>query len=223
MRSTQKQIEKAIIGQRLAIARESLGLKQRELAIILGYETYAPIKDMETGVTQLKRPIAKLLEVTVGIRERWLFDGEEPMVKEPPSISPAPAPSRPPHSIPIISWVQAGDWSEVSDPFQPGFAEEWVDTTETNNPNAFALTVHGDSMEPEFAEGDIITVDPGRAYCSGSYVIAKNGEEATFKQLILDGSSVFLKPLNERYPIKDMTGIEIRIVGVVIEKRKRYM
>lgn len=77
-------------------------------------------------------------------------------------------------------------------------------------------------MEPEFIEADIVTVDPGRQAVSGSYVIAKNGDEATFKQLVIDGASVYLKPLNSRYPIKDMTGIEFRIIGVVVEKRKRY-
>jgi SOS-response transcriptional repressor LexA len=140
-------------------------------------------------------------------------------ITEPSNISPAPPPTK---RIPIVSWVNAGDWSKAVDPFHPGYAEDWIDTAATSNINAFALVVHGDSMEPEFAEGDIITVDPGRAYCSGSFVVAKNGEEATFKQLILDGPNVFLKPLNERYPIKDMTGVEMRIVGVVVEKRKRY-
>lgn len=135
------------------------------------------------------------------------------------NISPGPPIQK---KIPVVSWVQAGGWSDVVDQYQPGYAEEWIDTAATNHPNAFALTVRGDSMEPEFTEGDIITVDPGRAYCSGSFVVAKNGEEATFKQLILDGTNVFLKPLNERYPIKDMTGVEMRIVGVVVEKRKRY-
>lgn len=138
---------------------------------------------------------------------------------EPSNISPAPPSIK---RIPIVSWVNAGDWSKAVDPFHPGYAEDWIDTAVTSNINAFALVVHGDSMEPEFTEGDIITVDPGRAYCSGSFVVAKNGEEATFKQLILDGTNVFLKPLNERYPIKDMTGVEMRIVGVVVEKRKRY-
>lgn len=135
------------------------------------------------------------------------------------NISPGPSTQK---KIPVISWVQAGGWSDVIDQFQPGHAEEWIDTVATSHPNAFALTVRGDSMEPEFAEGDIITIDPGRAYYSGSFVVAKNGEEATFKQLILDGPNVFLKPLNERYPIKDMTGVEMRIVGVIVEKRKRY-
>lgn len=124
--------------------------------------------------------------------------------------------------IPVISWVQAGDWVETDDPFQPGYAEEWINNTATNHPNAFALVVHGDSMEPEFREGEIITIDPGREAINGSYIIAKNGDEATFKQLVIDGSSVFLKPLNPRYPIRDMTGIEFRVIGVVVFKGKGY-
>nr|WP_240194879.1 S24 family peptidase [Desulfobulbus rhabdoformis] len=73
--------------------------------------------------------------------------------------------------------VQAGDWQDVFDPYQPGFAEDWVLTTETNNPNAFALVIHGDSMEPEFLEGDIVTVDSGRDAINGSYVIGKNARK----------------------------------------------
>jgi len=124
--------------------------------------------------------------------------------------------------IPVISLVQAGEWSEMNDPLHPWEAEKWINTTSTNHPNAFALVVQGDSMEPEFTEGDIITIDPGRAYENGSYVIVKNGTEATFKQLVIDGDSVYLKPLNGRYPIKDVTGIEFKIVGVVVEKTKKY-
>lgn len=160
----------------------------------------------------------------------WLTTGEGPMFKKlgvennsigPSNISPGPSMEHA-RKIPVISWVKAGEWQDVFDPYQPGFAEDWVLTTETNHPNAFALTIQGDSMEPEFLEGDIVTVDPGRDAINGSYVVAKNGEEATFKQLVIDGSNVYLKPLNTRYPIKDITGIEIKIVGVVVEKRKRY-
>lgn len=129
---------------------------------------------------------------------------------------------KPSINIPLISWVQAGEWQFAADPFQPGQADEWIETSATSSENAYALTVHGDSMEPEFREGDIIIIDPRRRAENGSYVIVKNGVEATFKQFVTDGLSVFLKPLNDRYPIRDMTGIEFRIVGVVVEKRKRY-
>ncbi len=128
-----------------------------------------------------------------------------------------------PRDVPLISWVQAGEWQAVHDPFHPGYAEEWIDTNATRSEQAFALTVHGDSMEPEFRDGDIVVVDPDRVPAAGSFVVVKNSsDEATFKQLIFDGGSVYLKPLNDRYPIRDMTGVEFQIVGVVVEKRKRY-
>ena len=92
----------------------------------------------------------------------------------------------------------------------------------TNSPNLLRFEVHGDSMEPEFLEGDIIVVDPGLDPNSGDYVIAKNGEEATFKQLVVDGKGKFLKPLNPRYPIRDITGKETRIVGVVVRCEREF-
>lgn len=146
----------------------------------------------------------------------------EVVAAEPSNVSPAPRPRIAPRMIPVVSWVQAGDFIDSQAQTTPGYADDWVETFETASQNAFALVVHGDSMEPEFRDGDIITVDPERQAENGSYVIVKNGVEATFKQLVWDGSSVFLKPLNDRYPIRDMTGTEVRIVGVVVEKRKRY-
>lgn len=77
-------------------------------------------------------------------------------------------------------------------------------------------------MEPEFVDGGVVVVDPGLDVHSGDYVIAKKGDEATFKQLVMDGSGIFLKPMNNRYPIKEITGGEMRIVGVVVAKGKRY-
>ena len=109
-------------------------------------------------------------------------------------------------------------WANPDCPTTPGIADEWYATTATRSPHAFALVVHGDSMEPKFLEGEVIVVDPDKQRESGSYVIAKNGDEATFKRLLRDGSSVFLVPLNERYKPKDMTGISFKIVGVVVQK-----
>jgi len=130
--------------------------------------------------------------------------------------------------VPLISWVQAGNWTGVVDNYSPGDGEELILTTKKVGNNAFALRVTGDSMEPEFREGETIIVDPDRAPANGSYVIARidggvdgNGE-ATFKRLIWDGGRTYLKPINDRYPLMDMTGREFRIVGVVVEKRKEY-
>lgn len=123
--------------------------------------------------------------------------------------------------VPLISWVQAGDWSEATDLMQPGVAEDWIETGVKVLAHTFALRVRGDSMEPEFVDGTILVVEPELEANPGDYVIAKNGDgEATFKQLIRDGGDFYLKPLNDRYPIKPLGNA--RIIGVVREAVKRY-
>jgi len=126
--------------------------------------------------------------------------------------------------VPVISWIQAGGWQDVDEQFHPDDAEDWIHTTATSHPKAFALVVKGDSMEPLFLEGETIIVDPGREAMNGNYIIAKNGDnEATFKQLVVDGPNVYLRPLNtELYKQWDMTGVEFRIIGVVVAKEQRY-
>jgi SOS-response transcriptional repressor LexA len=123
--------------------------------------------------------------------------------------------------VPVISWVQAGDWSHAADLLQPGEGLEWVETGVSVQAHTFALRVDGDSMEPEFSSGSVIVVEPDMEAYPGDYVIAKNGDnEATFKQLVRDGADYYLKPLNPRYPIKPLAGA--RIIGVVREQVKRY-
>jgi SOS-response transcriptional repressor LexA len=72
-----------------------------------------------------------------------------------------------------------------------------------------------------FRDGDIIFVDPVKDYENGSLVIAKlsDGDEATFKQIVMEGRRVFLKPLNPNWPepIIELPS-DAMICGVVISK-----
>lgn len=124
--------------------------------------------------------------------------------------------------VPLISWVSAGYFCEVIDNFHPGDAEEWISTTVAVSPNSYALRVRGDSMEPDFPEGSIIIVDPRREPQPGNYVIAKNGGEATFKQLTKDGADRYLKPLNPQYPIK-LIDEHMIICGVVVSMERKLV
>ncbi|WP_417070790.1 LexA family protein [Niveibacterium terrae] len=123
--------------------------------------------------------------------------------------------------IPLISWVQAGNFAEATDLLNIGDAIEWVESSVQPHENTFALRVAGDSMEPDFPAGTVLIVEPDLEAHPGDYVIAKNGDqEATFKQLVKDGADWYLKPLNPRYPIKALTGC--RIVGVVRAAERRF-
>lgn len=122
--------------------------------------------------------------------------------------------------VPLISWVQAGEFRDANDQFQPGYADNYVETTVTVGVHTFALRVKGDSMEPNFPDGVILIIEPDLDYQPGDYVIAKNGDhEATFKQLIKDGADWYLKPINNRYPIKPLgTSTIIGVVREAIQK-----
>lgn len=82
---------------------------------------------------------------------------------------------------------------------------------------SFALRVLGDSMAPEFREGEIIIVEPEGLAVDGSYVLAWHGDEWTFRQLRRDGAQWRLRALNPAYP--DAPAIDLSAVrGVVIQK-----
>ena len=127
--------------------------------------------------------------------------------------------------IPMISWVSAGLFSEVIDLYEPGYAEDWVDSFRPHSPGTFALRVKGDSMvspnplEQSFPHNCIILVDPERPVSSGSRVIAryKPTNEASFKVYIEDGERKFLRPLNPTYSPVELNH-QYDLIGVVFEK-----
>ena len=125
--------------------------------------------------------------------------------------------------VPVISWVAAGHWDEARDEFHPGDADEWI-ASEVRGENIFAVRVKGDSMEPEFLEGDIIIVMPRVKPDPGDYVIVRNEEgEATLKQLKQYGQTQVLHPLNPKYTDIELSKkYQYAIVGKVLEKKKRY-
>ncbi len=121
--------------------------------------------------------------------------------------------------VPVISWTQADYWREASEP--TGEYEEYV---EIDSNGAFALRVRGDSMEPEFYEGDIIIINPALKQEHNDYLVVSNEDgETTFKQLKKYGKTRVLHPLNPKYDDIELNrAIEYSIIGVVIEKKKKY-
>jgi SOS-response transcriptional repressor LexA len=84
---------------------------------------------------------------------------------------------------------------------------------------SFALLVLGDSMMPEFDDGDVIVVEPEGLAGDGSYVVAQVGGEWTFRQLVRRDGRWQLRALNAVYPavaLDDLSAVR----GVVIQKSK---
>ncbi len=84
----------------------------------------------------------------------------------------------------------------------------------------FALTVLGDSMVPEFVEGHVIIIDPEGIIKNGAFVLAIYNGEYIFRQLIMENDKYFLKPLNNHYPMLEISGLDA-IKGVIIQRAGR--
>lgn len=128
--------------------------------------------------------------------------------------------------VPILSWIQAGEWCGIIDNFEPGKAEEWLPCPIRHGPRTYALIVRGISMfDPtgmySFKDGDTVFVDPDRDAGHHSLVIARldDAHEPTFKQLIIEGDHRMLQALNPSWPnrIIRVNG-NWSICGVVIGK-----
>lgn len=123
---------------------------------------------------------------------------------------------------PLISWVQAGKWKEIDmEVLQQTSDTIFYQHTANVSDEAFALRVKGDSMTSltggkSIPEGSVIIVDPCLGAEHGKVVVAmlNDSEEATLKQLVIDGGAKYLKPFNNSYPTMPING-NCTIIGVV--------
>ena len=83
----------------------------------------------------------------------------------------------------------------------------------------FALLVLGDAMAPEFAEGDVIVVEPEGLASDGAFVVAQARGEWVFRQLARAGDGWELRALDPRHPAIPIADLAC-VRGVVIQKSR---
>ena len=118
--------------------------------------------------------------------------------------------------VPIINKVAAGYPTDFDDLDYPvGVADEYLRCPDVHDPNAFAVRVVGDSMEPKFHEGDIIIFSPKVEVRNGDdcFVRFATPHETTFKRVFREQNDmVRLQPRNEKYAPTMVEGK--RITGI---------
>ena len=111
--------------------------------------------------------------------------------------------------------------------------EDILDTEEISpnmlkgNKQYFGLRVKGNSMEPEYLDGDTLILEKVDDCESGDdCVVMVNGDEGTFKRVFKNEQGIILQPLNPTYsPLvysnEDIENLPVRILGVVVEFRRK--
>jgi len=106
--------------------------------------------------------------------------------------------------VPVINNVAAGYPQNFTDLDYPtSIADEYVRCVDLHDAQAFGARVVGDSMEPEFHEGDIVVFSPNSPARNGDdcFVRFEDDGGTTFKRYYQDSpETIRLQPLNSAYP-----------------------
>lgn len=111
--------------------------------------------------------------------------------------------------------------------------EDIIDTEEISadmlkgDKQFFGLKVKGDSMFPDYLDGDTLILEKTNDFENGQdCVVMINGNDGTFKRVFKNEQGVILQPLNNNYqPMiysnEQIETLPIRIIGRVVELRRK--
>ncbi|AHG75406.1 LexA family repressor/S24 family protease [Mannheimia varigena USDA-ARS-USMARC-1296] len=214
------------LGERIKKFRMALGLNQKDFAEACGkLDTrekaskwgQSRIGNYETGTRTPDLEDIRIISSVLNIEPSDLAFGSSNII--PATIGTT--------KVPLISYIQAGQWTGIDDFRESCGDYEYILTDLDVSENAFALEIKGDSMNPDFIEGDRVIIDPDVQPHAGEFVAAINGDyEATFKKyrpledLDAYGRQHFeLIALNPDYHKLSTLKQEIRIIGTMVEHR----
>jgi len=211
--------ENGFSGEVLREFRRAHKLTQVELANLLNIDrTY--LARLETGD---KVPSSRLQSDIKETISRYESDkrlasklAERPMFSD--HALPARLKSR---DIPVVSWAAAGKATDYQD-----LATQIDETvgSHVTDPNAFAVIIEGDSMEPEFKAGDRVVVAPNLEARNGDVVLAKLVKGGVllkkFKRTGTNGTTIRLRSENRDYEDMELAAEDLDFVYPVMEFKR---
>lgn len=121
--------------------------------------------------------------------------------------------------IPVIGFAQAGDNGYFDDAGYPtGSGWEEIVFPDIGDPNAYALMVSGDSMEPLYRDGDRIIISPVANIRGGDRVIVKTGKgEIMAKELVRrTAQRIELRSINPEYENPVLPTAEVEWIARIL-------
>lgn len=111
--------------------------------------------------------------------------------------------------------------------------EDIIDTEEIStdmlkgSKQYFGLKIKGNSMSPEYLDGDTIILEKVDDCESGQdCVVMVNGNDGTFKRVFKNETGIILQPLNPEfqpliYTNEQIKSLPVRVIGKVVELRRK--
>lgn len=177
---------------RLLELRKTLNLTQEEMGQRLGISSnYVSL--LEGG----KRQPSTNLVMTLSHLESAHSEGVT-LQRVGGKVSKAAAAGSTFRSIPVVGWAHAGDAATYEE-LPKGWQREIP--TECRDPNAFAVVLEGESMEPRYSAGDMLILQPGVEPFSGCLAVCRFKDDGiVFRRVEFLPDEVRLIALNSSYP-----------------------
>jgi repressor LexA len=199
---------------RIKELREEHGLQQKMLAIDLNV-SQPTICDWESGkkLPSFKSTI-KIADY-FSVSTDYLLGKTNIRMTIPPKAIRVPVLGRIAAGIPIEAIEDILDWEEIPADMGKGGAE------------FFALQITGDSMSPDYIEGDVVIFQKTVTCESGDEcAVIVNGEDATFKKVIKRENGIMLQPINaakyepEFYNNEQIEYLPVNVIGIARQLRR---
>lgn len=199
---------------RIKTARQLRGMRQQDLAKQIGI-SQGTLSHWETGVNEPDITSIRKMCAVLDVSAEYLL-GLSSVSESASEAVTIPVLGSVPAGIPLEAIEDVLGWEEIPAAMCNGGREY------------FALRVTGDSMWPDYLEGDVVIVRKTPTCDSGDVcVVYVNGYDATLKTVKFqaDGSLTII-PKNQQYAPRTFSRQEIlelpvSIAGVVVELRRK--
>ena len=197
---------------RIRALRKERGISQEGLASVLSVQR-SVISKYESCTIPLTSDTINILVKYFGVTADYLLCFSNSRYIS--AIVSVPVLGRIPAGIPLEAIQDIEDYEEIP--------AEWA----AGGKEYFALRLRGDSMEPEYRDGDVIIFRKSCTCNSGEHcAVIVNGEDGTFKKVIRRMDGIVLQPLNADYePVfysnDDILELPVVVIGVFEELRRK--
>jgi SOS-response transcriptional repressor LexA len=122
--------------------------------------------------------------------------------------------------LPLLSWKQAIQWPEV---MAQAEIQSYISTEAYVSEKAFAIRMEDTTMTAQFPLNTMMVIEPNIKPHNKDFIAiyVEGDEQIQFKQMLLDGSDLYLKPLNPDFETKKITK-NYKILGVMIQAFIEY-
>jgi len=208
-------VNKEIIGKRIKELRKSKKMTSVELANLLGI-TQGALSTVESGRRGISIEVAKKLSEIFKVSTDYLVGNVDDPI--PPSVLANEARLR---TIPVYDSVS----EEINERFPNENKIVQYTAIRVDSSGQYGVIIHGDSMEPEMSDGDIVIVDTRKEVLNGKKALIFWNNGILVRSIYRQDENVIFVSTNSKYSPNVIKSSEAskHILGSVIMLIKHYL